>query len=123
MVLQQAKGRRPQKRSEPDDDGSLARALIAGDRDASARAWKRFQPMVAGTLRRMLGGSDLQDLTQEVFLRFFSKVRTLKKAESVRAFLMAIAIRRAQEEIKRRRVRRWLAPVLGTTLEEQTTTE
>ena len=62
----------------------------------------------------MLGpGVDLQDLTQEVFLRFFGKIRELKKLESLRSFVMAIAVRRAQEEIKRRRVRRWFAPLLG----------
>jgi RNA polymerase sigma-70 factor, ECF subfamily len=72
----------------------------------------------------MLGpGVDLQDLTQEVFLRFFGKVKELKKRESLRAFVMAIAIRRAQEEIKRRRVRRWFAPLLGDAMMRPTTTE
>lgn len=65
----------------------------------------------------MLGGhGDLQDLTQEVFLRFFTKVGTLKKAESLRSFVMGIAVRRAQEEIKRRRVRGWKTPALETVL-------
>jgi RNA polymerase sigma factor (sigma-70 family) len=72
----------------------------------------------------MLGpGVDLQDLTQEVFLRFFGKVKELKKRESLRSFVMAIAIRRAQEEIKRRRVRRWFAPLLGDAIIRPHTTE
>jgi RNA polymerase sigma-70 factor, ECF subfamily len=72
----------------------------------------------------MLGpGVDLQDLTQEVFLRFFGKVKELKKLESLRSFVMAIAIRRAQEEIKRRRVRRWFAPLLGDSIIRPATTE
>jgi RNA polymerase sigma-70 factor (ECF subfamily) len=72
----------------------------------------------------MLGpGVDLQDLTQEVFLRFFGKVKELKKLESLRSFVMAIAIRRAQEEIKRRRVRRWFAPLLGDNIIRPATTE
>jgi RNA polymerase sigma-70 factor (ECF subfamily) len=97
-----------------DDDVLLARDLIAGRGEAALVAWRRFHPMVETTLRRMLGpGGDLQDLAQEVFLRFFGKVRELKKMESLRSFVMAIAIRRAQEEIKRRRVRRWFAPVIG----------
>ena len=97
-----------------EDNLLLARSLIDGDSEAAQLAWRRFHPMVETTLRRMLGpGGDLQDLTQEVFLRFFGKVRELKKMESLRAFVMAIAIRRAQEEIKRRRVRRWFAPVVG----------
>jgi RNA polymerase sigma-70 factor (ECF subfamily) len=97
----------------PMEDVSLAQALIEGRREAAPFAWRRFHPIVQGTLRRMLGsGPDLADLTQEVFLRFFGKVRELRKLESLRFFVTSIAIRRAQEEIKRRRVRRWAAPQL-----------
>jgi RNA polymerase sigma-70 factor (ECF subfamily) len=106
-----------------DSDVALARDLIAGKAEAALVAWRRFHPLVETTLRRMLGpGGDLQDLTQEVFLRFFTKVGELKKTESLRPFVMAIAIRRAQEEIKRRRVRRWFAPVLGDSLMPSTVT-
>ena len=97
----------------PMEDVSLAQALIEGRREAAPFAWRRFHPIVQMTLRRMLGsGPDLADLTQEVFLRFFGKVRELRKLESLRFFVTSIAIRRAQEEIKRRRVRRWAAPQL-----------
>jgi RNA polymerase sigma-70 factor (ECF subfamily) len=107
-----------------DDDIVLAHDLIEGRAEAALSAWRRFHPLVETTLRRMLGpGGDLQDLAQEVFLRFFTKVGELKKVESLRPFVMAIAIRRAQEEIKRRRVRRWFAPVLGESLMPSTTTE
>lgn len=107
-----------------EEDVLLATALIAGDKEAALTAWRRFNPLVNRTLRRMLGpGGDLQDLTQEVFLRFFGKVKELKKLESLRAFVMAIAIRRAQEELKRRRVRRWFAPFLGDAMMRPTTTE
>jgi RNA polymerase sigma factor (sigma-70 family) len=96
------------------EDVLLAQALIEGRRDAAPSAWKRFSPMVHTTLRRMLGaGPDLPDLAQEVFLRFFGKVRELKKLESLRFFVTAIAIRRAREEIKRRRVRRSASPFLS----------
>src|SRR3954469_3166919 len=98
----------------PSDDALLAQALIEGRRDAAPSAWRRFSPIVQTVLRRMLGsGPDLPDLTQEVFLRFFGKVRGLKKLESLRFFVTAIAIRRAREEIKRRRVRRSASPFLG----------
>jgi RNA polymerase sigma-70 factor, ECF subfamily len=94
------------------DDAVLAQALIEGEADAPALAWRRFYPVVEMTLRRMLGpDGDIEDLAQDVFLRFFRKVTGLKKAESLRSFVMAIAIRRAQEEIRRRRVRRWFAPI------------
>ena len=105
-------------------DAVLAQALIDGNKESALTAWRRFSPLVHRTLRRMLGpGVDLQDLTQEVFLRFFGKVKELKKRESLRSFVMAIAIRRAQEEIKRRRVRRWFAPLLGDAIIRPHTTE
>jgi RNA polymerase sigma-70 factor, ECF subfamily len=111
-------------RAGANDDARLAQDLIAGRAEAALLAWRRFHPLVETTLRRMLGpGGDLQDLTQEVFLRFFSKVGELKKVESLRPFVMAIAIRRAQEEIKRLRVRRWFAPLLGEAVLGPTTTE
>ena len=107
-----------------DEDVLLAQSLFDGHKEAALTAWRRFSPLVYRTLRRMLGpGVDLQDLTQEVFLRFFGKVKELKKRESLRSFVMAIAIRRAQEEIKRRRVRRWFAPLLGDAMMRPATTE
>lgn len=96
-----------------DDDSALARRLIEGQPEAALVAWRRFHRSVENLLRRMLGsGTDVQDLTQEVFLRFFTKVRKLEKVESVRPFVLAISVRRAQEEIKKRRVRRWFAPLV-----------
>ena len=98
----------------PLDDGELARALMKGDPEAAPLAWRRFYPVVLGTLRRLRGGAQFPDtLSQDVFIRFFSKVRDLKKQDSLRAFITAIAFRRAREELKRRRVRRTSAPTVA----------
>src|SRR5687767_4890540 len=89
------------------DEADLARALIEGREGAAPVAWRRFYPIVISTLRRLLGPSDdLPDLAQDVFARFFMKLRDLRKQGSIRAFVTGIAFRRAREEIKRRRVRR-----------------
>jgi RNA polymerase sigma-70 factor, ECF subfamily len=89
------------------DEADLARALLEGRRGAAPLAWRRFYPIVISTLRRLLGpGDDLPDLAQDVFARFFAKLRDLRKHGSIRAFVTGIAFRRAREEIKRRRVRR-----------------
>jgi RNA polymerase sigma-70 factor (ECF subfamily) len=95
------------------DEADLTRALLEGRRGAAPLAWRRFYPIVIATLRRLLGpGDDLPDLAQDVFARFFSKLRDLRKQGSVRAFVTGIAFRRAREEIKRRRVRRTSAPMV-----------
>ena len=89
------------------DEADLARALLEGRSGAAPLAWRRFYPIVISTLRRLLGpGDDLPDLAQDVFARFFAKLRDLRKHGSIRAFVTGIAFRRAREEIKRRRVRR-----------------
>jgi RNA polymerase sigma-70 factor (ECF subfamily) len=89
------------------DEADLARALIEGRHGAAPLAWRRFYPIVISTLRRLLGpGDDLPDLAQDVFARFFAKLRDLRKQGSIRAFITGIAFRRAREEMKRRRVRR-----------------
>ena len=98
---------------EESEDAGLARALIAGQRDAAATVWQRFRPAVQITLKRLLGpGEDIADLTQDVFARFFGKVGELRNLSAMRPFLIGIAFRRAREEIRRRHVRRSLRPMI-----------
>jgi RNA polymerase sigma-70 factor, ECF subfamily len=106
----------------PGEDLILAEALLAGDPSAAKEAWRRFSPPVRVTLRRMLGpGGDLEDLIQDVFLRFFDALCSLRSVESIRAFITGIAIRRAQEELRRREVRRRFSHLLPAFLRPRTT--
>ena len=90
-------------------DAALAEALRAGDRSAELEAWNRFSPGAAETLRRLLGpGPDREDLMQEVFLRFFRRIGTLREPAAVRGFLAGICLRVVQGEIASRTRRRWL---------------
>jgi RNA polymerase sigma-70 factor (ECF subfamily) len=94
-------------------DVALVLALRRRDASAELAAWNRFSPGVDATLRRMLGpggsdGADRDDLLQEVFLRFFRRVETLREPAAVRGFLTAICLRVVQTEIASRRRRRWL---------------
>jgi RNA polymerase sigma-70 factor (ECF subfamily) len=93
----------------PDDDASLAAALIARDREAPTQAWTRLSPLVLRLLRRYFGpGPDRQDLCQEVFLRFFSRIDELRDRSALRSFLIGICLGVAQNELRRARVRRWI---------------
>jgi len=102
--------------SAPADDGSdaaLVLALRSGAARAELDAWNRFAPRVDGTLRRLLGpgpdgGPDREDLLQEVFIRFFRRVATLREPAAVRGFLTGICLRVVQGEIASRRRRQWL---------------
>jgi RNA polymerase sigma-70 factor (ECF subfamily) len=116
-----------------DDDASLAAALIARERDAPAQAWRRLSPLVLRLLRRYFGpGPDRQDLCQEVFMRFFSRIDELRDRNALRSFLIGICLGVAQNELRRAKVRRWIfltqsdlpdAPINATNPEAREATE
>jgi len=91
------------------DDAGLARAAMQGDAHAPGAIWDRFAPTVRRTLRRTLGPSvDVEDLTQEVFLRVFRQVHTLRDPAALKSFIVGVSIRVLGSELRRRRVRRFL---------------
>ena len=96
----------------PGDDGgdaALVLALRRGEARAELAAWNRFSPGVDGTLRRLLGPeAEREDLLQEVFIRFFRRVDTLRDPAAVRGFLTGICLRVVRGELALRRARRWL---------------
>jgi RNA polymerase sigma-70 factor (ECF subfamily) len=93
-----------------DDEASFVAALVDRQPAAAAAAWDRFAPLVRGLLWQALGvGSDVEDLTQDVFLTFFRRIGDLRDPNAVSSFLVSIAIRVARNELRRRRLRRWLS--------------
>ncbi len=93
------------------EDARLVLALRRGEARAELEAWNRFSPGVDGTLRRLLGpgpGDERADLLQEVFLRFFRRVGTLREPAAVRGFLTGICLYVVRGEIAARRRRSWL---------------
>jgi RNA polymerase sigma-70 factor (ECF subfamily) len=93
-----------------DSDVALVEALRRGEPQAELAAWNRFATGVDQTLRRLLGpGPDREDLLQEVFIRFFRRVGTLREPSAVRGFLTGICIHVVRVEIARRQRRRWLS--------------
>ncbi|HEY4185028.1 MAG TPA: sigma-70 family RNA polymerase sigma factor [Polyangia bacterium] len=92
-----------------ESDESLVAALRRGESRAELAAWNRFSARVDTTLRRLLGpGEDREDLLQEVFIRFFKRVGTLREPSAVVAFLAGISVNVVHAEIARRRRRNWL---------------
>ena len=90
-------------------DAEIADALRRGERGAELEAWNRFSPGTAETLRRLMGpGADREDLLQEVYMRFFRNVRTLREPAAVRGFLAGICIHVVRQEIGRRQRAHWL---------------
>jgi RNA polymerase sigma factor (sigma-70 family) len=69
---------------------SLARS---GDRSAFEDLVRRRQSSIRGLMRRFCGDSTLaDDLAQQVFLRVWLKIRTLKEAQAFPAWLKKLAV-------------------------------
>jgi RNA polymerase sigma-70 factor, ECF subfamily len=91
------------------DDAALAIAAAKGDPNAHAAIWDRYSPLVRRILVRGIGGgSDVEDLVQDVFLRFYSSRKLLRDPDALRSFLFGIALRAAATELRARRIRGWL---------------
>jgi RNA polymerase sigma-70 factor (ECF subfamily) len=90
-------------------DLELARALIEGRAHAAELAWERYAPLVHRIVSRAIGpDAEVEDVTQEIFYRLFSRIGTLRKPEALRSFVISFAIRIVKWELRRRRARRWL---------------
>ena len=90
-------------------DIELARALIAGEPGAAEITWDRYAPLVHRIVSRALGpDAEVEDVTQEIFYRLFNRVRSLRKPEALRSFVVSFALRIVKWELRRRRARRWL---------------
>lgn len=91
-------------------DSELVVGLKRGDRDAAEAIWDRYSPRVQRFLLRSLGAPDeeVEDLTQEVFLRLFTGAQAIREPAALKEFVMSVAIRVLKWELRRRWVRRWV---------------
>lgn len=87
--------------------------LVAGLREGKAWAQRAlledYTGLVERVLVRILGRfRDLDDLTQEVFLRVLDRVDEIREPAALRGFVASIAVFVAREAIRSKRRRRWL---------------
>ena len=111
-------------------DRELVLRLQSGDRSAASQIWARHAGRVHRFLLRALTQSseEVEDLTQEIFLRIFTRPRAIREPGALREFVMSVAVRVLRWELRRRWVRRWVrltptgampdAPIEGATDEE-----
>jgi RNA polymerase sigma-70 factor (ECF subfamily) len=100
-------------------EAALIRGLCAGEPWAERALIDRYGAHVERILMRILGGhSDLDDLTQEVFVRAFERLDELHDPPALRRWLSAIAVFVAREAIRRRKRRQWLVFLSAETTPE-----
>lgn len=87
----------------------LLEELRGGARTAERAFVAHFWPRVSRTLSHLLGAvHEIEDLTQEVFIRVFSRLDRIHDAASVRPFVTSTTVFVAREALRRRARRRWL---------------
>jgi RNA polymerase sigma-70 factor (ECF subfamily) len=87
----------------PTKDTDLVQALRAGEPDAPAALWARYSPSVGRVLAKALGPTvEIEDLTQEVFLRVFGRLPSLRDPSALRAFVLGVAMNVLKWELRRR---------------------
>jgi RNA polymerase sigma-70 factor (ECF subfamily) len=108
----------------PLGDAELVSALIAGHPSARAELFDRHAQHVQRVLARVLGHDDeLADLLHEVFARALEQIDRLGDPSALKAWLTAIAVFTAREQIRRRVRGRWLRFFASEDLPEVSATE
>lgn len=88
-------------------DAQLIGRLRGGDRAAFAALITRHQQAVFGYLRaRLAQATDAEDLTQEVFLRFYLARARFDSAALIRPWLLGIARNLLREQLRDRKRRK-----------------
>ena len=85
------------------EDAVLVRRILAGDAQAARLLYDRYVEHVYRCAKRILRDDFLaQDATQEAFLRAFKRLDVYRGDAPLRAWLIAIAVSCAYDEVRRR---------------------
>jgi RNA polymerase sigma factor CnrH len=99
--------------SEPDTDAALARGAVAGDAKAQRALVERHREALYRLVRTATGDAEeALDIVQETFLSAFTALGRYDPARPLRAWLAVIALNKARDWGRRRKVRQWLGLAL-----------
>lgn len=88
-------------------DVELVAALCRGEPWAAQEVWDRHAAGVRRLIARALGPRpEVEDLTQEAFMRVFSRIGGLRDVAALREFVLTVAVNVLKQELRRRWVRR-----------------
>ncbi len=90
-------------RPETSEDSSLVEAARRGDREAFARLYQAYAPMVHGILLARVPRGEVDDLVQDVFLIALKRLHALRNSGAFGSWLAVIARNRAIDFHRRSR--------------------
>jgi RNA polymerase sigma-70 factor, ECF subfamily len=86
------------------DEKELVKASLNGDKKAFGEIVKRYQKMVARTVKGMLGDSVYaEDIGQEVFINLYYSLSDFRGESKLSTYIQKIAVNLTLNEIKRRK--------------------
>ena len=85
-----------------ESDEELMTAIAAGDQHAFRILVERHQTLVIGTVARMIGTSDAEDVAQQVFLNVWKAAPRWRPDAKVTTWIMTVAKRLVFNESRRR---------------------
>ena len=92
------------------DDLTLVRAFREGDDRAFEEIVRRYQRQVANVVYLTMGGrGEVEDLTQEVFMRVYRSMDRVAVETSLFSWIYRIATNVCIDELRRRKIRRVLS--------------
>lgn len=80
---------------------ALARACVAGDRDAMQQIYSRCCARVYALMVRIVGRQDADDLTQQVFLQMFRKLDQFSGGSKLETWLYRLATNEALQHLRK----------------------
>ena len=92
----------------PRSDEQVVEGLSAGEAWAQEALWERYSDRVSRFFARALGRStdDVEDLTQDVFLRILTRPSAIRDPSALRDFVMGVAVRVLKNRFRYRWIRR-----------------
>lgn len=92
------------------DDLQLIRSFQAGDESAFEDLVRRYQRQVANIIYLTMGDrADIEDLSQEAFLRVYKSLNRFEFDSSFYSWLYRIVVNLCIDEFRRRKIRRTLS--------------
>lgn len=94
------------------EDVRLMELSGRGDMSAFEQLVERHQSLVIGTIARMLGGRDVEDIAQQVFVRAWRSAPRYVARAKFTTWLLKITRNLVFNELRRRKLRTWI-PLMG----------
>lgn len=87
------------------DDARLVARAQAGDRGAFRQLFDAYAPLVYRIAYRMVGNpDDAADLAQDIFMRAYERLASLKDGQAFKAWLTRLAANMANDLARRRKI-------------------